>query len=155
MRDRHDGARLPRGVKSRRCLVPADGYYEWEKLDAKTKQPYRFALRAGGLMGFAGLWERWKDPANGETIKSFTIITGAPNPLGEPIHDRMPVIIEPRDYALWLGEGQASAEDLMSLLRPYPHAPMRVYPIGSAIGNLKNEGPSLIAAIGPDRAMVA
>jgi putative SOS response-associated peptidase YedK len=136
--------------KSRRCLVPADGYYEWKKLNAKTRQPYRFCLADGGLMGFAGLWERWKDPASGETIQSFTIITGAPNPLGEPIHDRMPVILEPEDYGRWLGEEEASADDLRSLLRPYPYEPMRVYPIGPAVGNVKNEGPELIAPIGPD-----
>jgi putative SOS response-associated peptidase YedK len=114
--------------KARRCLVPADGYYEWQKINAKTKQPYRFALADDGLMGFAGLWERWKDPASGETIKSFTIVTGAPNPLGEPIHDRMPVILEPRDYARWLGEEETSADDLHELLRPHPAEPMRLYP---------------------------
>jgi putative SOS response-associated peptidase YedK len=141
--------------KSRRCLVPADGYYEWKKLDAKTKQPYRFCLADGGLMGFAGLWERWKDPASGETIKSFTIITGAPNPLGADVHDRMPVILAPDDYPRWLGEEPASAEALRALLRPYPAEPMRVYPIGPAIGNVKNEGPALIEAIGPDLALVA
>src|SRR3982751_3935517 len=87
---------------------------------AKKKQPYRFCLADGGLMGFAGLWERWKDPASGETITSFTIITGAPNPLGEPIHDRMPVIFEPADYARWLGEEAMPLDELRSLLRPYP-----------------------------------
>ncbi|MDB5405357.1 MAG: hypothetical protein JWL84_269 [Rhodospirillales bacterium] len=120
------------------------------RLDAKTKQPYRFCLADGGLMGFAGLWERWRDPASGETVKSFTIITGAPNPLGVPIHDRMPMILEPEDYRRWLGEEEASADELQALLRPYPHESMRVYPIGPAIGNVKNEGPELIEATGPD-----
>jgi putative SOS response-associated peptidase YedK len=133
--------------KSRRCLVPADGYYEWQKLGPKEKQPYRFVLADGSLMGFAGLWERWKDPASGETIKSFTIVTGAPNPLGEPIHDRMPVILEPAHYARWLGEEPASPDELRALLRPYPAEPMRVFPIGQAIGSVKNEGPELIVPL--------
>jgi putative SOS response-associated peptidase YedK len=88
--------------------------------------------------------EAFSHPASGETIKSFTIITGAPNPLGEPIHDRMPVILEPEDYARWLGEEPASAQELRALLRPYPAEPMRIYPIGQAIGNVRNEGPDLI-----------
>jgi putative SOS response-associated peptidase YedK len=98
-------------------------------------------------MGFAGLWERWKDPASGETIKSFTIITGAPNPLGEPIHDRMPVILDPADFPRWLGEEEASPDELRALLRPYPHEPMRVYPIGLRIGNVKNDDAALIEAM--------
>jgi putative SOS response-associated peptidase YedK len=95
-------------------------------------------------MGFAGLWERWKDPANGETIKSFTIITGAPNPLGEPIHDRMPVILDPADFPRWLGDEEATPDELRALLRPYPAEPIRAYPIGQRIGNVKNDGPELI-----------
>jgi putative SOS response-associated peptidase YedK len=139
--------------KSRRCLVPADGFYEWKKLDAKNKQPYRFVLADESLMGFAGLWERWKDPASGETVRSFTIVTGAPNPLGEPIHDRMPVILDPADYARWLGEEPASRDELLGLLRPYPAERMRVHPIGPAIGNVKHEGPELIEPAGPDLAI--
>jgi len=73
--------------KSRRCLVPADGFYEWQKLDAKTKQPYRFAMADGTPFAFAGLWERWKEPASGETVRSFTIITTAPNALCATVHN--------------------------------------------------------------------
>ncbi len=80
---------------SRRCLVPADGFYEWKKLHAKAKQPYRIAMADGMPMAFAGLWERWRDPANGETLRTFTIITTAPNALCAPIHNRMPVIVDP------------------------------------------------------------
>jgi putative SOS response-associated peptidase YedK len=140
--------------KTRRCLVPADGWYEW-KLGPKERQPYRFALADGGLMGFAGPWERWTDKANGETVRSLTIIRGAPNPLGEPIHDRMPVILEPVDYGRWLGEEPATAEELKALLRPYPIEPLRLYPISQAIGNVKNDGPDLVAPIGPDLVMAS
>jgi putative SOS response-associated peptidase YedK len=139
--------------KSRRCLVPADGYYEWKSLDAKTKQPYRFCLADGGLMGFAGLWERWREPTSGETIKSFTIVTGAPNPLGKPIHDRMPVILEPKDYARWLGEEPATADELRALLRFYPAHLMRAHPVGAAVGSVKNDSAELIEATGPDLVM--
>jgi putative SOS response-associated peptidase YedK len=89
--------------KSRRCLVPTDGFYEWKKLDAKTKQPYRIVTADGSPMAFAGLWERWKDPASGETVRSFTIITTAPNALCSPIHNRTPVILDPADFPTWLG----------------------------------------------------
>jgi putative SOS response-associated peptidase YedK len=74
--------------KSRRCLVPADGFYEWKQLDAKTKQPYRIAMVDGSLMAFAGLWEQWNDPASGETLRTFTVITGDPNALCALIHTR-------------------------------------------------------------------
>jgi putative SOS response-associated peptidase YedK len=102
--------------KSRRCLVPADGFYEWKPLGAKTKQPYRFIMRDGSPMAFAGLWERWRDPANGETVKSFTIITGEPNALCAPIHNRMPVILDPADFPAWRGETPAAPEQLQALL---------------------------------------
>jgi putative SOS response-associated peptidase YedK len=141
--------------KSRRCIVPALGYYEWKKLGPKEKQPYRFCLAAGDLMGFAGLWERWTEKASGETIRSFTIITGAPNPLGADVHDRMPVILDPGDYGRWIGEEPASADELQALLRPYPHDQMRIYPVGAAIGSVKNDGPELIEPIGPDLVLAA
>jgi putative SOS response-associated peptidase YedK len=105
--------------KSRRCLVPADGFYEWQKLDAKAKQPYRILMADGAPMAFAGLWANWKDPASGETVRSFTIVTAAPNALCSPIHNRMPVILDPTDFSTWLGETFAAPEQLQALLRPF------------------------------------
>lgn len=106
--------------KSLRCLVPADGYYEWKKIDAKTKQPYRFSLGDDSLFAFAGLWERWNDRASGETVRSFTIITGDANQEYAHIHNRMPVILDRSDYARWLGEEHASKDELLQLLRALP-----------------------------------
>ena len=89
--------------KRRRCLVPADAFYEWQKLDPKHKQPFAIALASREPYGFAGLWERWKDPATREWLETFSIITTDPNQVVAPLHNRMPVIIERKDYARWLG----------------------------------------------------
>jgi hypothetical protein len=90
--------------KERRFIIPADGFYEWKKLDAKAKQPYAIVMKDRSVFGFAGLWERWKDRASGQAIQSCTIITTAPNEVCAPIHDRMSAILDPKDYARWLGE---------------------------------------------------
>ena len=128
----------------RRCLVPADAFYEWQKQGGKTTLPYAIVPADGGLFGFAGLWERWKNPADESIVRSFTIVTGAPNALCEPIHDRMPVVVPPEAWPVWLGEAEASPEQLLALLRPYPAELMRVYRIGPAVGNVKNDDPGLL-----------
>jgi putative SOS response-associated peptidase YedK len=92
----------------------------------------------GAPMGQAGLWERWKDPASGETVRSFTIITTAPNALCAPIHNRMPVIIDPANFAAWLGEAPASSAELQALLRSYPAEQMEAHTIGPEIVNVTN-----------------
>ena len=83
--------------------MPADAFYEWQKLDPKHKQPFAIALASREPYGFAGLWERWKDPATREWLETFSIITTDPNQVVAPLHNRMPVIIERKDYARWLG----------------------------------------------------
>jgi putative SOS response-associated peptidase YedK len=133
--------------KSRRCLVPVDGFYEWKKLDAKTKQPYRFAMTDESPFAFAGLWERWKEPASGEMVKSFTIITCPPNPLCVTVHNRMPVILDEPDYPRWLGEAPADADELQALLRPFPAERMQAHEIGPRIGNVKNNDAALIERV--------
>jgi putative SOS response-associated peptidase YedK len=127
----------------RRSLVPADFFYEWQKTPA-GKQPYAIGLAAGAPMAFAGLWERWKDRVAGDTIYSFTIITGAPNELVAPIHNRMPVILAPKAWRQWLGEDKATADDLLALLRPYSADLMRAYPVGQRVGSVKNNDASLL-----------
>jgi putative SOS response-associated peptidase YedK len=124
--------------KRRRCLVPADGFYEWQKGEGKTKQPYRFAMADGAPFAFAGLWERWKEPTSG------TIITTTPNALCAPIHNRMPVILNSADYAAWLGEAPAIADGLHGLLRPFPAERMVAHMVGPRIGNVKNDDVALI-----------
>src|ERR1700740_3178838 len=102
----------------RRCLVPFDCFYEWKKL-GKDRQPYAVALADRRLMALAGLWETWRSPA-GERVRSFTIVTTAPNALLAPIHDRMPVILAPENWPIWLGEKATDPAELKMLLAPYP-----------------------------------
>ena len=130
----------------RRCLVPADGFYEWQKKGGKT-QPFAI-VPADGVFAFAGLWERWKNPADGSILRSFTIVTGRPNDLCAPIHDRMPVILPPAAWLLWLGEREASPDELLALLVPYPAETMRAYPVGPRVGNVRNDDPALLNALG-------
>ena len=129
----------------RRCLVPLDGFYEWQKL-GKERQPYAVALANGGLMAMAGLWENWRSPA-GEWLRSFTIVTTEPNELLAPLHDRMPVILDPKNWPLWLGELAADAARLKGLLVPYPANAMTIWPVDRRVGNVKNNDPSLIEPI--------
>jgi hypothetical protein len=92
--------------KSRRCLVVADGYYEWQKLDAKKKQPFYIHMKRGKLFAFAGLWDRWTPPA-GEAVESCIILTTDANELNRPIHNRMPVMVDPNDYKQWLDPAES------------------------------------------------
>jgi putative SOS response-associated peptidase YedK len=127
----------------RRCLIPADAFYEWQKRDGKT-QPYAILPADSGIFAFAGLWKRWRNPKDESILRSFTIVTGLPNALCEPIHDRMPVILPPATWPLWLGEESASPAELFALLRPYAAELMRAYPVGAAVGNVKNDRPGLL-----------
>ena len=97
--------------KTRRCLVPADWFYEWQKLDEKTKQPFAIAMKGDSMFAFAGLWERWKDKTTGQVLRTYTILTTDPNELMEPIHNRMPLIIPPKDYERWMESDDLKAQD--------------------------------------------
>ena len=130
-----------------RCLVLTNGFYEWKKLDAKTKQPYAIVMKDRSLYGFAGLWERWKDKASGEVVRSFTIITTEPNEVCAPIHDRMPVIVDPANYGKWLGEEPVDPMRLLMMLNPFPAEQMECYPVGTAVGNVKNDEPGLLEPV--------
>jgi putative SOS response-associated peptidase YedK len=124
-------------MKSRRCLIPADGFYEWQK-QGKTKQPYSFEVNDGELFAFAGLWDRWKDP-NGQWIKSCSILTTTPNALTAPVHDRMPVILDPDIYDLWLDPGMNDVRVVSDTLKPYDALLMRSYPVGARINHVAND----------------
>ena len=121
-------------MKYRRCLVPADGFYEWKR-SGTAKQPYCFEINEGQLFVFAGLWEGWKD-ASGDWIKTCTILTTTPNTLLSDIHDRMPVILNPADYDVWLTSGNTEA--VLKLLRPYA-GPMRRFPVSSRVNHVQND----------------
>ena len=116
--------------KKRRCLIVADGFFEWQK-QGKTKQPYLIRLKGAEPFCFAGLWERWKE------VETCTIITTEANELMAPIHDRMPVILAPADYALWLDEAVQEPERLTPLLRPFAGA-MEAYPVRALVNNVRN-----------------
>src|SRR4051794_24183669 len=116
-------------LRRRRCLVPADGFYEWRKEpDGKTKTPMYIRMKGGEPFAFAGLWDVWHDP-DGATIPSCTLITGEPNELVRKIHDRMVVILPREHYARWLDPQEQSSEQLMKLLKPYPAEEMEAYPV--------------------------
>lgn len=130
-------------IKYRRCLVPADAFYEWQKLDAKNKQPFAIALKSGGAYALAGLWEKWKDRTAGGDLLTFTVITTDPNEVVQPMHDRMPVIIPERDYDRWLQPRDPDRPPI-DLLRPYGADKMKAWKVGKEVGNVKNDTPDLL-----------
>lgn len=123
-------------MKLRRCLIPADGFYEWQRRGS-TKQPFCFEVNDGELFAFAGLWERWKDPS-GQWIKSCSILTTRPNAVTAAVHDRMPVILCKHDYDLWLDPSMSRIEAIADLLKPYP-GQMRAFPVSRRVNNAQND----------------
>lgn len=127
-------------MKKRRCLIPANGFYEWKKIGPKKKQPYNIGMADDGLFAFAGLWDRWKDPA-GPVIESCTILTTEANVLLKDIHDRMPVVLRPEDYDLWLDPGVTDPARIIELLKPFDARLMRAYPVSTTVNRVENDGP--------------
>ncbi len=132
-------------LRRRRCLVPADGFYEWRAHNGR-KQPFRVVLAAGGVFAFAGLWDRWTSP-EGEEVYSCTILTTDANDRIRPIHDRMPVILPPEDYDLWLDPGVQEPEAVLPLLRPAPDDLLRAYPVSTLVNSPRHDSPACIEAV--------
>lgn len=128
--------------KHRRCLLVADGFYEWQHQGSK-KQPYYFHLQEGKVFGFAGLWEQWQSP-QGEEITSCTILTTKCNELLQPIHERMPVILQQQDYSLWLDPQVETPEPLQQILNPYPSEAMIAYPVSTVVNSPKHNSSDCI-----------
>ena len=126
-------------IRYRRCLVPADGFYEWKK-QGGGKQPHHITLADNSLFAFAGLWEHWQS-GGGEEIESCTILTTTPNELMRTIHNRMPVMLAPEDHAGWLDPNKQDASEVVELLRPFPAELMMARPVGTYVNNPRNEGP--------------
>jgi len=124
-------------LANRRCLIPADGFYEWQRA-GKAKQPYCFEVNYGALFAFAGLWDRWKDP-NEQWIKSCSILTTTPNAVTSSVHDRMPVILDPDCYDLWLDPGMHDMRAVSDMLKPYDARMMRCYPVSSRVNSVAND----------------
>src|SRR5918992_842703 len=134
-----------KAFKERRCLIPADGFYEWQKTNG-GKQPYHLKMRDGRLFAFAGLWESWKGDEEGE-IRSCTILTTDANDLVGEVHHRMPVILPPETYDLWLDPAVGEAEQLLFLLVPYPAQDMEVYPVSRRGNNTSNDEPGCVESV--------
>jgi len=131
-------------LKSRRCLVPADGFYEWQASDS-GKRPFRITLKDRGLFAFAGLWDEWKAP-DGNPLFSFTIVTTQANGFMKPIHDRMPVILPREKERAWI-DSKLPAADTLAFLAPCPDNWLSAYPVSMAVNNVRNQGPELVERI--------
>ena len=129
--------------RRRRCLILADGFYEWQVLTPKQKQPQYITLRSGQPFAFAGLWESWQPP-DGSRIDSCTILTTAANALMQQFHDRMPVILSPAEFAQWLDPELTDPEQLWPMLDQYPADEMTAYPVSMLVGSVRNDSPELI-----------
>lgn len=130
--------------KSRRCIIPASGFYEWQKTSKGAKQPFYFYLKEKEILGFAGLWEEWLDQQTGELLETCTIITTEANGVLKPIHDRMPVILQEKDYDRWLNEKFKDKEKLQSLLVPFSAAQMDSHAVSRAVNIAVNDSEQLI-----------
>ena len=129
-------------MRRRRCLVAADGFYEWQKA-GRRKQPYFIRMRDDRPFAFAGLWESWEGPDH-SAIESCTLLTTDANDLVRPIHDRMPVILAPEDYGQWLDPAIERPQDVAPLLKPYPSEPMEAYPVSPLVNSPANDDPRCI-----------
>ena len=136
----HEKPAFRSAFKARRCLVPADGFYEWRKLPGGGKQPYRITMADGSPFAFAGLWERWDKGE--EPLETFTIITTSANELVAPIHDRMPVILDPADYDAWLESPDTAIP--IALIQPYPAKRMSAYPVSTRVNSPRNDDAAVI-----------
>ncbi|HEY0793669.1 MAG TPA: SOS response-associated peptidase [Chthoniobacterales bacterium] len=132
--------------KKRRCLIPADGFYEWKKV-AGGKLPYAIGMADGRPFAFAGLWEGWQDPATGEWLRTCTILTGRPNALVRTIHDRMPVILPHDQQEAWLTASLSKGD-----LQPFPAEAMKAWTVSTRVNNPKNNGPDLAEPVPVPRA---
>jgi putative SOS response-associated peptidase YedK len=124
-------------LRFRRCLVPADGFYEWKR-NGKTKQPFCFEVNQGQLFAFAGIWDRWQDEG-GKIVETCSILTTTPNAATSAVHDRMPVILHPDSYDLWLDPGMQNVAAVSELLKPYDTRLMRCYPVCARINHVAND----------------
>jgi len=132
-------------MRYRRCLIPADGFYEWQRLGAR-KIPHWIRLRSGEVFAFAGLWDTWTDPKTKSAVASCTIITTTPNELLASIHDRMPVILPRESETMWLSE-TLSPEQACALLKPYAATRMKASPVSALVNSPSNDTPQVLEPV--------
>lgn len=134
-------------LKYKRCLILADGFYEWKSFGGrKTKTPYFIHMKDRKPFAFAGLWDSWNSP-DGSLVKSCTIITTEPNEVVSMIHNRMPVILHPRDYDKWLDTSPQTPENLKPLIKPFPSEEMAAYPVSTMVNKAQNDTPELVVPL--------
>lgn len=138
-------ASFKNSFKKLRCIIPCSGFYEWKKLDKKTKVPYFIRLRNGTPFALAGLWDRWNK--DGGNLITFTIITTTPNNIIKPIHDRMPVILKSENHDMWINPDITDTKNISDFLKPYPSEEMELYEISTFVNNPKNDSPECIEPI--------
>jgi len=137
----HEKPSFRRAFRERRCLIPADGFYEWKRTNG-TKQPYYIHMKEGRPFAFAGLWESWREE-DGPEVRSCAILTTRPNALASEIHDRMPVILPAGTREAWL-DPEAEKEELLALLEPYPEDEMEAYPVSRYVNSPQNNDPRCV-----------
>jgi putative SOS response-associated peptidase YedK len=140
-------------MKRRRCLIPADGFFEWQKA-GERKLPYYVRATSGGPLAFAGLWETWTGP-NGEELETAAIVTTRANRTLSPIQERMPVVVAPEAFDLWLDTAAVDAQTAAALIAPAPEGLLEAYPISTAVNRVANDNPKLLEPAAPDAAAPA
>ena len=127
-------------LRLRRCLIPVDSFYEWQSIGPKQKQPFSIGMADDSLFAFAGLWERRSD-SSGNIVETCTILTTKPNAVVADVHDRMPVILKPDHYDLWLDSKIRNASFLADCLKPFDPALMKKYPVSTRVNRPENDDP--------------
>ncbi len=143
----HQKPSFREALRRRRCLVVADGFYEWQKRGGGARQPYFVTLKERRPFGFAGLWERWRDPHSGEELITCTLITAAANALVAPIHHRMPVILPREAYATWLDPTLTAPHAARALLRPLSAEQLRAWPVSRRVNSPANDDLTLLEEV--------
>ena len=138
--------------RERRCIIPASGFYEWQRLDSKTKQPWHIFRKDGQPLAFAGLWEHWQPP-DGDAIESCSIITVDANKFTEEFHDRMPVILAKDDWSVWLNPNYNYPVALSKLLVPCPYEWLEKTAVSALVNSVKNDSPDCIRPVQPERTL--
>ena len=145
----HDNASFRDAFMRHRCLIPADGFYEWQKRPDGKKQPFFIKPADGAPIVFAGLWAAWRDPATEEWLRTCTIITTDANERVRPLHNRMPVVLDPDDYATWLDPETDDVIALKALLVPAPDDALEIVAVNPAVNSVRNNGPELLEVVDP------
>ena len=143
----HEKVTFKSSFQKRRCLIPADGFFEWKKLGKKTKIPYRFTLREEECFAFAGIWEEY-ETVSGESQHTFLILTTSPNEQVNEVHDRMPVILPRNQEKKWL-DTYSSEEELLAMLQPYPSDLMQSYTVSPLVNSVQNDTQSILRRTSP------